>query len=119
MFVDKRRGDIWWMQDTHRRDPETHIVRGDRPVIIVSTDQANQQSTRVLVVPMSASPAQVARGGDGFRGNVFLTGYNEPCVALTDQLRCIDSCDLESYMGHLTDADLARLNAALRAVLEL
>lgn len=63
MFVDKRRGDIWWMQDTHRRDPETHIVRGDRPVIIVSTDQANQQSTRVLVVPMSASPAQVARGG--------------------------------------------------------
>lgn len=42
MFVDKRRGDIWWMQDTHRRDPETHIVRGDRPVIIVSTDKDNQ-----------------------------------------------------------------------------
>lgn len=118
MFVDKRRGDIWWMQDTHRRDPETHIVRGDRPVIIVSTDKDSQQSTRVLVVPMSASPAQISHG-DGFRGNVLLPGYGDPCVALTNQLRCIDSCDLESYMGHLTDADLARLNAALRAALEL
>lgn len=42
MFSDKRRGDIWWMSDTHRKPADTCLIRGDRPVIVVSSDSANQ-----------------------------------------------------------------------------
>lgn len=42
MFSDKRRGDIWWMVDTHRKPADTCLIRGDRPVIVVSSDSANQ-----------------------------------------------------------------------------
>lgn len=57
MFCDKRRGDIWWMSDTHRKPADTCLIRGDRPVIVVSSDSANQTGNTVTVVPMTSSPA--------------------------------------------------------------
>ncbi len=27
MFSDKRRGDIWWMSDTHRKPADTCLIR--------------------------------------------------------------------------------------------
>lgn len=65
MFSDKRRGDIWWMSDTHRKPADTCLIRGDRPVIVVSSDSANQTGSTATVVPMTSSPARLARG-DGF-----------------------------------------------------
>ena len=71
MFSDKRRGDIWWMVDTHRKPADTCLIRGDRPVIVVSSDSANQTGSTATVVPMTSSPARLARG-DGFCDNVLL-----------------------------------------------
>lgn len=71
MFSDKRRGDIWWMSDTHRKPADTCLIRGDRPVIVVSSDSANQTGSTATVVPMTSSPARLARG-DGFCDNVLL-----------------------------------------------
>lgn len=50
MFSDKRRGDIWWMSDTHRKPADTCLIRGDRPVIVVSSDSANQTGSTATVV---------------------------------------------------------------------
>lgn len=118
LFSDKRRGDIYWMADTMRREPDTHLIRGDRPVIIVSNDKVNQYSPIVTIVPLSSSPAKLARG-DGYAGNVTLCGYGDPSVAMTGQLRSVDSRDLQQFLGHLTDADMARVDAALQASLGL
>lgn len=74
MFSDKRRGDIWWMSDTHRKPADTCLIRGDRPVIVVSSDSANQTGSTATVVPMTSSPARLARG-DGFCDNVLLLGF--------------------------------------------
>ena len=112
MFSDKRRGDIWWMSDTHRKPADTCLIRGDRPVIVVSSDSANQ------TVPMTSSPARLARG-DGFCDNVLLQGSGEPSMALPRQVHGADRADLQQYLGHLTDADMRRLDAALRSVLGL
>lgn len=30
MFNDKRRGDIWWAQDTTHKREGTYLIRGDR-----------------------------------------------------------------------------------------
>lgn len=118
MFSDKRRGDIWWMSDTHRKPADTCLIRGDRPVIVVSSDSANQTCSTVTVVPTTASPARPARG-DGFCDNVLLQGYGEPSMALPRQVHGADRADLQQYLGHLTDADMRRLDAALRSALGL
>ena len=42
MFNDKRRGDIWWAQDTAHKREDTCLIRGDRPVVIVSSDSVGR-----------------------------------------------------------------------------
>ena len=82
MFNDKRRGDIWWAQDTTHKREGTCLIRGDRPVVIVSSDEVNCNTRIVTVVPLTSSPAQLARG-DGTYDQVLLTGYGAPSMALT------------------------------------
>ena len=62
MFNDKRRGDIWWAQDTAHKREDTCLIRGDRPVVIVSSDEVNCNTRIITVVPLTSSPAQLARG---------------------------------------------------------
>lgn len=116
MFNDKRRGDIWWMTDTIRKPEGTCLIRGDRPVVVVSSDQANQASHTALVVPLTSSPAKLARG-DGSYDQVLLTGYGSPSMAMTRQVHAVDTDDLTEYRGRLTDADMARVDQALRQAL--
>lgn len=87
-------------------------------MIVVSSDSANQTGSTVTVVPMTSSPARLARG-DGFCDNVLLLGYGEPSMALPRQVHGADRADLQQYLGHLTDADMRRLDAALRSALGL
>lgn len=112
MFNDKRRGDLYWLQDNQHRALDTHITRGDRPCVIVSSNRRNQVSDSVTVLPLSSSPNQLAHG-DGYCDNVLLLGYGEPSVILTQQIRTVDKLDLQYYIGSLTPADMARVDAAL------
>ena len=116
MFNDKRRGDIWWAQDTAHKREDTCLIRGDRPVVIVSSDEVNCNTRIITVVPLTSSPAQLARG-DGTYDQVLLTGYGAPSMALTRQVHAVDTDDLTEYRGHLTDADMLRLDAVLRRAL--
>lgn len=95
---------------------DTCLIRGDRPVVIVSSDEANCNTRIVTVVPLTSSPAQLARG-DGTYDQVLLTGYCAPSMAMTRQVHAVDTDDLAEYLGHLTDADMLRLDAALRRAL--
>lgn len=46
MFTDKRRGDVWWLIDSHRKPTDTRLTRGDRPALVVSHDEATTKPTR-------------------------------------------------------------------------
>ena len=128
MFNDKRRGDVYWMTDTPLREGATHILRGDRPAVIVSSDEVNcntrivtvvnQTSPTVTVIPLTTSTAKLERG-DGYCNNVLLMSLNLPSVAVTRQVRTIDADDLQRYLGHLPDREMTRLDAALRRALGL
>lgn len=111
MFNDKRRGDIWWAQDTTHKREGTYLIRGDRPVVIVSSDSVNCNTRIVTVVPLAR--------GDGAYDQVLLTGYGAPSMALTRQVHAVDADDLTEYRGHLADVDMLRLDQALRQALGL
>lgn len=116
MFNDKRRGDIWWAQDTAHKREDTCLIRGDRPAVIVSSDEVNCNTRIITVVPLTSSPAQLARG-DGTYDQVLLTGYGAPSMALTGRCTQWTLTDPTEYRGHLTDADMLRLDAVLRRAL--
>lgn len=118
MFNDKRRGDVYWMTDTLHREGNTHILRGDRPVVIVSSDEVNQTSPTLTVIPLTTSAVKLDRG-EGYCNNVLLMSLNLPSVAVTRQVRTIDVDDLQRYLGHLPDREMSRLDAALRRALGL
>lgn len=79
MFNDKRRGDIWWAQDTARKREDTHLIRGDRPVVIVSSDSINCNTRIVMVVPPDLQPGAVGTGRrhlrSGSSDRLRCTGY--------------------------------------------
>lgn len=75
-----------------------------------------QHTHRYSWFPCTSSPAQLARG-DGTYDQVVLTGYGAPSMALTGRCTQWTLTDLTEYRGHLTDADMLRLDAVLRRAL--
>ena len=127
MFNDKRRGDVYWFLDTPHREPNTCLLRGDRPAIIVSSDRpaiivssdrVNQTSPLVTVIPLTTSQIKLERG-DGYCDNVLVTGLGTAGMALTRQIRTVDAGDLLRYLGHLPDREMNRIDAALHRALGL
>ena len=119
MFTDKRRGDVYWAACSALRPQDSVLITKTRPVLIVSSDSANMSGNTVLVIPLTSSPNALARG-DGAFEQVLLTGYNgTDSMALTRQLHAADITDLGDFMYHLTDADMARVSAALHKALGL
>ena len=117
MFTDKRRGDVWYMRDTAHKPENTKLLRGDRPVVIVSSDRVNQSGSLVLVIPLSSSPAQLARG-EGTFDMVRITGYpGVPSMVMPRQIHAVDAADLDDYWYHLSDDDMRRVDDALHRTL--
>lgn len=118
MFSDKRRGDVYLMLDTQHKAADTKLIRGDRPVVIVSSDAINQNSPILTVIPLTCSSTKIEHG-DVYCNNVLLMSLGIPSVAVTRQIRSIDSSDLQRFMGHLPDREMARIDAALHRTLGL
>ena len=93
MFNDKRHGDIWWMSDTHRKPADTCLIRGDRPVIVVSSDSANQTSSTVTVVPMTSSPARRGGARQWQRHSIVTMGEARQWQRYSSELQSVDSTE--------------------------
>jgi mRNA-degrading endonuclease toxin of MazEF toxin-antitoxin module len=118
MFQDKRRGDVYWLNAPDPK-PGSFLIGKNRPVLIVSSDEVNASSRTVIVVPLTSSINQRARG-DGTFDMVQLDGYTpEPNMLLPRQVHAVDASDLGNFCYHLTDLDMARVDAALRRALWL
>lgn len=111
-----RRGDVFMA----RLDPtEGSEQAGDRPVIVMSRDGINQNSPVVIVVPCTdlnhkkrIYPSHVVvRSGDG--------GLTKDSVALGEQVRAINTGRFLRQMGHLRQATIVQIGAALKIALDL
>jgi predicted transcriptional regulator len=47
------RGDICWFTDPVYREENSFVLRGKRPAVIVSTDEANETSGTVVIAPLT------------------------------------------------------------------
>ena len=113
-----KRGEIYWAELWPRSGSEQ---RGRRPVVVVSHDSFNRTPTwrSVVVAPVSTSSKQARRGPTAIDLPAGSGGLARQSVVLCHQLTTLDREKLSEAIGTLAPALLARVNAGLRAALDL
>jgi mRNA interferase MazF len=113
-----RRGEILWADVNPRSGSEQ---RGRRPVIIVSHDAFNLASgwRSVIVVPLSTSKAQEARGPTSVPLPSGAAGLARSSFALCHQVTTLDRSKLSERVGTVPASVLATIDAGLRAAMNL
>lgn len=108
-----RRGDIWM---AGLRSAEGDVLRGEHPVIVVSTDRNNRRSRIITVVPLTSAakppmPCHVSVSGFGLR---------KESIALAEQITTLPKDCLRIRVGSLVGSrELEKLEQAIRRQLEV
>lgn len=113
-----KRGEVYWAELSPRSGSEQS---GRRPVIVVSHDAFNEAARwrSIIVVPLSTSQRQAARGPTAIRISRGVAGLGKESVALCHQVTTLDRAKLTTHIGTLP-ADLLRaIESGLRAALDL
>ncbi len=105
-----QRGDVFWVN----LDPTVGTeIRKTRPAVIVSNDSCNRFGTRVVVAPLTSNVSGV------YPGEALVRVANRDARVLGDQIRSLDKVRLGKRAGRLSQADLAKVDDALRITLDL
>ncbi|MBA5850708.1 type II toxin-antitoxin system PemK/MazF family toxin [Clostridium sp. cel8] len=85
---------------------------GIRPVIIIQNDIGNKYSPTVIVSAITSQinkaklPTHVEVSSEAY-------GLNKDSVVLLEQIRTLDKRRLKEKIGHMTDEDMKKVDAAL------
>lgn len=95
--------------------------RGTRPVIVVSHDAFNQTPNwrSIIVVPLSSSSRQAARGPTAVHLGKDSGGLKVDSVALCHQVTTLDRGKLTQRLGSLSNGEVERIETGLKAALDL
>ncbi len=107
---DIRRGDIYYIENWYAVGSEQ---RAGRPAVVVSNDMNNQHSTTVEVVYLTTQPKT------DLPTHTAITGLKSPSTTLCEQITTVSIERLGNYCGHVTDAEMEKINAAMRISLGL
>lgn len=113
-----RRGDVCWARLEPRSGSEQ---RGRRPVVVVSHDSFNGVDTwrSVIVVPLTTSERQGARGPSIVRLSSEQTGLAEDSFALCHQVTTLDRAKLDPPAKTLDTMALRRISRGVVAACDL
>lgn len=107
-----KRGDVFWAKLAPRSGSEQS---GRRPVILISHDAFNRVAAwrSIIVVPLSTSQAQAARGPTAVRVPRGAAGLSRESVALCHQVTTLDRAKLVEHIGTLPSETLRAVEAGL------
>ena len=93
---------------------------GKRPAVVVSSDLVNQSPLVVTVVPATKADNVTRDYSTNVRVAVAESGLRMDSVFLCFQIRAVDAARLEPRpIGRLSPSAMARIDEALKAVLDL
>lgn len=120
MFTDTRRGDVWFAEiPENPRIPYSRVIRGYRPVLVISSNRTNLTGSVVTVIPMTS---QIHHADGLLRVPVLPDAHNcldKPSLVLTDQIMTVDRRALIHWVGCVSDQDMERIEAAVKTALAL
>ena len=107
------RGDIYYVfRDETRGSVGAEIVSG-RPAIVVSNEHLNSTSSVVEVVYLTTQEKP------DMPTHVTINSSHRASTAICEQIHSVSRSRIGNYIGHCSDDELAKLNVALCASLEL
>lgn len=107
------RGDIYYVfRDETRGSVGAEIVSG-RPAIVVSNEHLNSTSSVVEVVYLTTQEKP------DMPTHVTINSSHRASTAICEQIHSVSRSRIGNYIGHCSDEELAELNVALCASLEL
>ena len=110
-----RRGEVYFTDLGHGCGSEQ---AGRRPVIVLQNDIGNRFSTTVIVAALTSKVNVKAR----IPTHCYLKdgiGLSFPSIVLLEQLRTVDKCRLEGYVGKLSKEQMEAVDRALAISLGL
>ena len=113
-----KRGDVYWADLVPRSGSEQ---TGRRPVVVLSHDGFNQTPgwRSVIVVPLSTSASQAARGPTVVALPAGSAGLSKMGAAVCHQVTTLDRSKLTRRIGTLARAQLHDVEDGLKAALDL
>lgn len=113
-----KRGEVYWAMLAPRSGSEQ---QGRRPVIMVSRDSFNRTPNwrSVIVVPISTSSSQAARGPTAVLLPARSAGLKKTSVALCHQVTTLDRAKLDKIIGALSQGEMHQVDAGIKAALDL
>ncbi|MBI3269492.1 MAG: type II toxin-antitoxin system PemK/MazF family toxin [Planctomycetes bacterium] len=113
-----KRGEAYWAELEPRSGSEQ---RGRRPVVVVSHDGFNTAPNwrSVIVVPLSTSVRQAARGPTAVPLPAGAAGLPVESIALCHQVTTLDRSKLVARIGSLSADTMLALEDGLKAAMDL
>ena len=104
------RGEVYWVDFGPSRGGEPIKTR---PAIIVTSDRAGRHLNRLQVVPLTTNTSRV------FPGEAIVTVNGTASKAVASQLTTAALERFQERLGVLTPSDMAKVESAIRILLEL
>lgn len=111
-----KRGDIVFIENPNKQS-RGHVIYGDHPAVVIQNNKGNGYSTNIIVAFITSSMKRLE-----MPTHIVLQHYEglrKVSVVHTEQIATIDKGDVISVIDHLTEADMARVDQALKVSLDL
>lgn len=106
-----RRGDLFWVNFDPAKATE---IQKTRPALVLSHDLLNENSSRIIVAPITSNLKKVYSFEFAIKGHSTIEGK-----AMLDQMRAIDKSRLGQKIGSLSPSEMDEISIILRFTLGL
>ena len=104
-----KRGDVFWVNFDPSKATE---IQKTRPAIVCSHDVLNENSSRIIVAPITSNLKKVYSFEYAIRGHTSLEGK-----IMLDQMRSIDKSRLGKKIGTLSLKEMQEIEVIIKFVL--